>query len=216
MNMNQFTQKSLAAIQSAQDLAVEYGNQQIEQPHLLLALVGDGELLALLSDPQGLVPQLLTQLGITLPSLQAAVRAEVEKLPRVSGAGREMDKVYVAQDVDKALQKAQAAAQSMKDEYISVEHLFLGLLDAASRPLAELLRTYQINREKVLQRRGHQRQPGGNLRRPEQVRHRPGPAGTGQQAGPRHRPGRGNPQRYPHFVPEKQKQPRPDRRTRRG
>ena len=142
MNMNQFTQKSLAAIQSAQDLAVEYGNQQIEQPHLLLAL---------LSDPQGLVPQLLTQLGITLPSLQAAVRAEVEKLPRVSGAGREMDKVYVAQDVDKALQKAQAAAQSMKDEYISVEHLFLGLLDAASRPLAELLRTYQINREKVLQ-----------------------------------------------------------------
>ena len=142
MNMNQFTQKSLAAIQSAQDLAVEYGNQQIEQPHLLLAL---------LSDPQGLVPQLLTQLGITLPSLQAAVRAEVEKLPRVSGASREMDKVYVAQDVDKALQKAQAAAQSMKDEYISVEHLFLGLLDAASRPLAELLRTYQINREKVLQ-----------------------------------------------------------------
>ena len=91
MNMNQFTQKSLAAIQSAQDLAVEYGNQQIEQPHLLLAL---------LSDPQGLVPQLLTQLGITLPSLQAAVRAEVEKLPRVSGAGREMDKVYVAQDVE--------------------------------------------------------------------------------------------------------------------
>jgi ATP-dependent Clp protease ATP-binding subunit ClpB len=142
MNMNQFTQKSLAAIQAAQDLALERGNQQIEQPHLLLAL---------LSDPQGLVPQLLTQLGVTLPSLQAAVRAEADKLPRVSGGGREMDKVYVSQDVDRALQKAQSAAQAMKDEYISVEHLFLGLLDAASRPMAELLRTYQITREKVLQ-----------------------------------------------------------------
>ena len=142
MNMNQFTQKSLAAIQAAQDLALERGNQQIEQPHLLLAL---------LSDPQGLVPQLLTQLGVTLPSLQAAVRAEADKLPRVSGGGREMDKVYVSQDVDRALQKAQAAAQAMKDEYISVEHLFLGLLDAASRPLDQLLRTYQITREKVLQ-----------------------------------------------------------------
>jgi len=157
MNLNQFTQKSLAAVQTAQDIAVEHGNQQIEQPHLMLAL---------LSDPQGLVPQLLTQLGITLPSFQAAVSAEVEKLPRVSGAGREMDKVYVAQDVDRALKQAQAAAQSMKDEYISVEHLFLGLLDAANRSMAELLRTYQISREKVLQGlaavRGNQRVTSDN------------------------------------------------------
>ena len=97
MNMNQFTQKSLAAIQGAQDLAVEYGQQQIEQQHLLLALVSDGE---------GFIPQLLTAMGMTVPSFEAAVRAEVNKLPKVSGGGREADKVYVAQDVDRALKSA--------------------------------------------------------------------------------------------------------------
>ena len=119
MNMNRFTQKSLAAIQGAQDLAVEYGQQQIEQQHLLLALIADAE---------GFVPQLLTAMGMTVPSFEAAVKAEVNKLPKVSGSGREADKVYVAQDVDRALKSAEQAAQSMKDEYISVEHLFLGLL----------------------------------------------------------------------------------------
>ena len=89
MNMNQFTQKSLAAIQGAQDIAVEHGNQQIEQPHLLLALTGDN---------QGFIPQLLTAMGSTVPSLEAAVKAEVEKLPKVSGAGREAGRVYVSQD----------------------------------------------------------------------------------------------------------------------
>ena len=126
MNMNQFTQKSLAAIQGAQDLAQEYGQQQIEQQHLLLAL---------LNDEQGFIPQLLTAMGMTVPSFQAAVKAEVEKLPKVSGSGREADKVYVAQDVDKALKAAESAAQSMKDEYISVEHIFLGILECANRPL---------------------------------------------------------------------------------
>ena len=106
MNMNQFTQKSLAAIQGAQDLAQEYGQQQIEQQHLLLALVSDGE---------GFIPQLLTAMGLTVPSFEAAVKAEVGKLPKVSGSGREADKVYVAQDVDRALKGAEAAAQSMKD-----------------------------------------------------------------------------------------------------
>ena len=76
MNMNQFTQKSLAGIQGAQDIALAHGNQQIEQPHLLLALVGDAE---------GFIPQLLTAVGITVPSFEAAVKAEVDKLPKVSG-----------------------------------------------------------------------------------------------------------------------------------
>ena len=90
MNMNQFTQKSLAAIQGAQDIALEYGNQQIEQPHLLLALVGDGE---------GFIPQLLTAAGIVVPSFEAAVKAEVGKLPKVSGSGRASGQGYIAQDV---------------------------------------------------------------------------------------------------------------------
>ena len=72
MNMNQFTQKSLAAIQGAQDIALEYGHQQIEQAHLLMALVQDGE---------GLIPQLLTNMGLTLPSFQAAVQNEVQSCP---------------------------------------------------------------------------------------------------------------------------------------
>ncbi len=157
MNMNQFTQKSLAAIQGAQDLAVEYGQQQIEQQHLLLALVSDGE---------GFIPQLLTAMGMTVPSFEAAVKAEVNKLPKVSGGGREADKVYVAQDVDRALKCAEQAAQSMKDEYISVEHLFLGLLDAANSSLKELFRTYNVTREKVMQAlasvRGNQRVTSDN------------------------------------------------------
>ena len=84
MNLNQFTQKSLEAVQSAQTIAQEYGNQQIEQAHLLYAL---------LKQENGLIPQLLGNLGLTVPSFEAAVRAEVEKLPRVSVGGREAGKI---------------------------------------------------------------------------------------------------------------------------
>ena len=157
MNMNQFTQKSLAAIQGAQDIAVEHGNQQIEQEHLLLAL---------LSDEQGFIPQLLSAMGMTVPSFTAAVTAQVEKLPKVSGGGREAGQVYIAQDVDKALKAAESTAQSMKDEYISVEHIFLGLLDCANRSLKELFRTYNVTKEKVMQAlasvRGNQRVTSDN------------------------------------------------------
>ena len=157
MNMNQLTQKSLAAIQAAQAIATEHGNPQIEQAHLLLALVSDGE---------GFIPQLLTAMGMTVPSFQAAVQAQVEKLPKVSGGGREADKVYVSQDVDKALNAAEAAASSMKDEYISVEHLLLGLLDHPDSGLKELFRTYNVTREKVMQAlaavRGNQRVTSDN------------------------------------------------------
>ncbi len=157
MNMNQFTQKSLAAIQGAQDAAREYGQQQIEQQHLMLALVSDGE---------GFIPQLLTAMGMTVPSFEAALKAEVNKLPKVSGGGREADKIYVAQDVDRALKSAEQAAQSMKDEYISVEHIFLGLLDSANRALKELFRTYNVSREQVMQAlasvRGNQRVTSDN------------------------------------------------------
>ena len=78
MNAQKYTQKSLEAVQNAQSIATEYGNQQIEQPHLLLAL---------LLDEGGLIPQLLGNMGLTVPSFTAAAKAEVEKLPRVSGSG---------------------------------------------------------------------------------------------------------------------------------
>ena len=157
MNQKNFTQKSQEAIQAAQMLSREYGNPQIEQAHLLYAL---------LKQENGLIPQLLGNLGLTVPSFEAAVRAEVEKLPKVSGGGREADKVYVAQDVDRALNAAEETAKSMKDEYISVEHLFLGLLDAANSALKELFRTYNVSREKVMQAlanvRGNQRVTSDN------------------------------------------------------
>ena len=142
MNMNQFTQKSLEAIQAAQTLAAQHGNPQIEQPHLLCALV---------EQEGGFVPQLLTHMGMTVESFRAAVRHEVERLPKVSGSGREADKVYVAQDVDQALNGAAEVAGSMKDEYVSVEHLLLGLMDHANAAIGALLRTYRLTREGVMQ-----------------------------------------------------------------
>ena len=157
MNAQKYTQKSLEAIQSAQSIATEYGNQQIEQPHILLAL--------LLAE-NGLIPQLLGNMGLTVPSFTAAVKAEVEKLPRVSGAGREQGKVYVAQDVDQALNAAESIAASMKDEYVSVEHLLLALVEHPNSALKDLFRVYNVNKEGVLKAltavRGNQRVTSDN------------------------------------------------------
>ncbi|MBE6910088.1 MAG: ATP-dependent chaperone ClpB [Ruminococcaceae bacterium] len=157
MNLNQYTQKSLAAVQSAQEIAQEHGNQTVEQLHLLAALSGDAE---------GLIPQLLTSMGIEAEGFDAAVRGEIEKLPKVSGYGREAGKVYIAQDVDAALRSAEAVANSMKDEYISVEHLFLGLLDKANATLRELFRVYGVTKETAMQAlssvRGNQRVTSDN------------------------------------------------------
>ena len=152
MNMNQFTQKYLEAIQPAQSLAVEYGNQQIEQPHLLCALIGQ---------EGGFIPQLLTNMGLTVESFQAAARHEVEKLPKVSGAGREADKVYISSGVDKALNTAVSIASGMKDEYVSVEHILLALIDTAESSLKSLFKTYNVDKDRVMQSlaalRGNQR-----------------------------------------------------------
>ncbi len=157
MNMNQFTQKSLEAVQSAQNLAVQHGNQQIEQCHLLLALV---------DQEGGFIPQLLTNMGLTVESFRAAVRHEVEILPKVSGSGREADKVYISAGVDKAMNQALAIAGGMKDEFVSVEHILLALIDTAEGGLKELLRTYNVDKEKVMQAlaalRGNQRVTSDN------------------------------------------------------
>jgi len=142
MNINKFTQKSLEVIQSARELAVEHGNPQIEQVHLLTALV---------EQEGGFIPQLLTHMGMTVESFRAAVRHEVERLPKVSGSGRQADKLYVSAGVDRALKAAESAAAGMKDEYISVEHLLLALIETADGPAAEVLRTYRVEREQVMQ-----------------------------------------------------------------
>lgn len=157
MNSQNYTQKSLEAVQAAQSIATEYGSQQIEQCHLLLAL---------LTAENGLAPQLLGNMGLTMPSFTAAAKAVVERQPRVSGPGREMGKIYVSQGMDRALNTAEAIAAQMKDEYVSVEHLLLALIRVADRELGELFKTYRITEEGVLRAlsavRGNQRVTSDN------------------------------------------------------
>ena len=157
MNAEKLTQKSAEAIRSAQEIALEYGNPQIEQVHLHWALLQDSE---------GLIPQLLAGMGVTVPSLQAAVKDLLARQPRVSNSGHEAGKIYISGDTEKALNRAEKVAGEMKDEYTSVEHLFLGLLDTAGRELTQLFSQYQITRERALQAlsgvRGNQRVTSDN------------------------------------------------------
>ena len=120
MNAQKFTQKSLEALQAAQDFAIEYENMQIEQPHLLAALTAQED---------GLIGQMLKKMAIDASAMQHAVKTEIERIPRVSGPGRERDKIYVSQEVDRTLMQAEKTADRMKDEYVSVEHLMLALLE---------------------------------------------------------------------------------------
>ena len=151
MTLQNFTQKSQEAIQDAQNLAIRNNHQQLEQIHLLAAL---------LQQDGGLIPQLLTKMGVTVESLSAAAMAEVNKLPGVTGA-READKIYISNALNQTLVAAQDKAEHMKDEYVSVEHLFLGLLDTAEGCVKNLFSTYRITSDaamKALQAvRGNQR-----------------------------------------------------------
>ena len=151
MNFNNYTQKSIEAVQSAQQLAVQNSHQQMEQVHLLLAL---------LQQEGGLTPQLLKKMDVTVESLEAAAEAELRKIPGVR-TSQAMDSFYVSADVQAAFNAAEQQAQTMKDEYVSVEHLFLGLLETARGGVKELFKTYQITRERVLKAlqevRGNQR-----------------------------------------------------------
>ena len=141
MNRNNYTQKSLEAIQNAQQLASAGNHQQLEQLHLLGAL---------LEQEGGLIPQLLRKLEVVTESLAAAVHDRLKKLPGVTGS-READRMYISHHLDAALNDAYGEARQMGDEYVSVEHLFLGLLDTADQEVGALLRTYGIRKEGVLQ-----------------------------------------------------------------
>ena len=132
MNMNQFTQKTTAALQRAQSLAIEYQHMQVEQEHLMLALV---------EDENELIPQLLTRCGLSVPALVSGLKENLDRTPRVSGSGREPGKVYIAGDVEQALLEAEKAAGRMKDEYLSVEHIWMGLCAKASANVKRLLKS---------------------------------------------------------------------------
>ena len=157
MNTNQYTQKTLEALQAAQQLAVEYQHNALEPEHLLHALA---------SQEQGLIPQLLQKLNVDPGSFAAAVAEKLSALPRVSGSGRDPDKVYISQAADKVLSAAAREAKAMKDDYISVEHVFLGLLDEQTQNTTELFRAFSITKDKFLQQltavRGNQRVTNDN------------------------------------------------------
>ena len=157
MNANQFTQKSMEAVQAAQALAVRNYHQQIEQIHFLAAL---------LEQENGLIPQLLKRMNKTPESLDAAVQEQIRRLPAVTGSGREADKVYITRALDQVFTHAETLASSMKDEFVSVEHLFLALIDRPDATVRSLLKTYDIQREDVLKAlsevRGSQRVTSDN------------------------------------------------------
>ena len=157
MNMNQLTQKTIEALQNAQRIAVEYSNQAVEQEHLLAALARQQD---------GLIPQLLTKLGADPNAFAQAALQKVEALPRVTGSGRDPDKVYISGDLDRALNAAEEQANQMKDEYISVEHVFIGMLRRPGKAAGELFKAFNIRLEDFMKQlsavRGNQRVTSDN------------------------------------------------------
>ena len=153
MNISKFTQKSVEAVQNCEKLAYEYGNQQIDQEHLLVSL---------LKLDDSLILKLITKMGISGEQFADEAEAALKKLPKVSGGGQ----VYLTQDLNKVLIDAEDEAKAMGDEYVSVEHLFLCLLKQPNKAMKELFRTYGIDRNKFLQAlstvRGNQRVTSDN------------------------------------------------------
>ena len=153
MNISKFTQKSVEAVQNCEKLAYEYGNQQIDQEHLLVSL---------LKLDDSLILKLITKMRISGEQFTDEAEAALKKLPKVSGGGQ----VYLTQDLNKVLIDAEDEAKAMGDEYVSVEHLFLCLLKQPNKAMKELFRTYGIDRNKFLQAlstvRGNQRVTSDN------------------------------------------------------
>ncbi len=152
MNMQKCTKKSLEAIQAAQSMAIEYQNQQLDCEHLLAALC---------SQQDGLIPQLLKKMELDADAAAAAAVERVRRLPGVSGTGRDPDKVYISAELDRALTAAEKAAAGMKDDFTSVEHLFIGLLEAPNAALRDIFKRFSLDKNRFLsaleQVRGNQR-----------------------------------------------------------
>lgn len=133
MNLQKFTQKSLEAIQNAQSMAVEYGNPQMNQQHLLVTL---------LTQDEGLIPQLMQKMNVNVNGLLQAAENEVKKLPRATGG-----QTYVSSDLEKTLTAAEKLAENMTDEYVSVEHIFMAMVNSPNAALKEIFRQYNITKE---------------------------------------------------------------------
>ena len=157
MDMNKMTQKSQEAVQAAQAAAVRLGHQEVDGDHLLLAL---------LDQPEGLIPRLLQKIDVAPETVRAEIDRELSKRPRVSGGSAEAGKVYITQRLQQALVRAEDEAKRLKDEYVSVEHLLLALLHDRSTSAAKTLLSFHVTPEKILQAltsvRGNQRVTSAN------------------------------------------------------
>ena len=141
MNAQKLTKKALEAVQSAQSIAIENQNMQIMPEHLLYALV---------DQEGGLIPQLLKKSGVDTDNMLALLDGAITKIPAVSGSGREPDKIYISPVTDKIFNEAERLANSMRDEYISVEHLMLALFDHATDEIKNIFRTLGITKDGFL------------------------------------------------------------------
>ncbi len=140
MNAQKFTQKSLEAIQQAQNLAVQNQNSQIEEEHLILAL---------LEQEDSLIKELLNKMGVS-ENFENDIRNKVENDPKMVGGARKADAIYVSQDVDMVLSNSEKIADKMKDEYVSVEHIMLAIFDNPSSEIKEIFKRYNINKNDFL------------------------------------------------------------------
>lgn len=140
MNIQKFTQKSLEAIQNSQAIAIDNQNQQVEQEHVLLAL---------LEQENSLIKELLEKMKIS-KEFENEVRNIIKNKPRIIGGTNQSDNIYVSPDLEQALNDAEKTAQKMKDEYVSVEHIMLGIINKANREIANLFKTFNITKDKFL------------------------------------------------------------------
>jgi len=141
MQFEHYTQKSLEAVRSAQQTALERHHQQLTPAHLFLAL---------LQQENGLIPQLLEKLGVNPGTAQTLTQQLLQKIPAVTGSGGE-ERLYASQELEAALQSADRQAQAMRDSYVSVEHLLLGMLDTARGDMKQLFAGCSITKEGCLQ-----------------------------------------------------------------
>ena len=149
MNIEKYTQKMQGAILDAQSIANSYGHQQLEIAHVHYAII---------SDSDGLIPKLLEAMNVDVNSLKADLKSDLEKLPKVSGSSAQL---YMSSELNNVLTKAEKIASDFKDEYVSVEHLYLAILDSNNQEVSRLMTKYGINKDEFMKAltmvRGNQR-----------------------------------------------------------
>ncbi|GAA3166608.1 hypothetical protein GCM10020001_109960 [Nonomuraea salmonea] len=211
MDPNRMTQKSQEALHDAQTKALRFGHTEVDGEHLLLAL---------LDQPEGLAPRLLEQAGADPRRLRTDVEDELSRRPRVSGPGAAPGQVFVTQRLSRLLDAADREARRLKDEYVSVEHLLLALIEEGSTTASgRVMHGQGLSRDRFLEAltsvRGNQRvtsaMPEVAYEALEKVWARPGRRRSGGQARSGDRPRRGDPAGDPDPVPQDQEQPGADR-----